>query len=382
MMRKITTRNVSVNVAKVVTILCLLSLPFFYEVHARQAVYLAMHVSYCVWYLLKQVILRETVFRERDSAPELVMVVAIVGVFYALPGWLAFRNPTPVTALEVAASVSLFFFGSVINSGADVQKITALRLRPGLITDGFWALSRNINYFGDLMRYGAFALLSGSAWSWLVVLIVLGNNVDRMRKKAQSLSRYPEYAAYRSSVPTLLPLGGMRRAKEAGMNINFEITVDAPVEEAFAYYLEENHLQDWICGGGMLEFTPLTQPPKRVGSRYRMVYRALGVTFRSITEVTALEPCRLSTKRQVSGDYKVWLYEMHFAPAGPSKTHMEMRAEAVLPWGPLGILAGWLGQPLIQRDRQAALERFKRQVEARAGQRPAQAAGEPEKIPA
>ena len=207
MTHKITTRNVSVNVAKVVTILCLLSLPLLYEVHARQAVYLAMHMSYCIWYLLKQVILQETVFRERDSAPELVMVVAIVGVGYALPGWLAFRNSTPVTALELAASVSLFFFGSVINSGADIQKITALRLRPGLITDGFWGLSRNINYFGDLMRYGAFALLSGSVWSWLVVLIVLGNNLDRMRKKAQSLSRYPEYAAYRSSVPPLLPLG-------------------------------------------------------------------------------------------------------------------------------------------------------------------------------
>jgi hypothetical protein len=46
MMNKITTRNVSVNAAKVVTILCLLGLPFLYEVHTRQAVYLAIHVSY------------------------------------------------------------------------------------------------------------------------------------------------------------------------------------------------------------------------------------------------------------------------------------------------------------------------------------------------
>jgi protein-S-isoprenylcysteine O-methyltransferase Ste14 len=376
MMHKITTRNVSVNMAKVVTILCLLSLPFLYDVHARQAVYLAIHMSYCVWYLLKQIILQETVFRERDSAPELVMVVAIVGVFYALPGWLAFRNPTPVTALELAASVSLFFFGSVINSGADIQKITALRLRPGLIRDGFWGLSRNINYFGDLMRYSAFALLSGSAWSWLVVLFVLGNNLDRMRKKTISLSRYPGYAAYQSSVPALLPLRRVRRAKEAGMNIKIEITVNAPVEDVFAYYLAEDRLQDWVCGGGMLEFTPLTQPPKRVGSRYRMVYRALGVTFRSITEVTALERCRLSIKDQVSGDYKVWHYEMHFAPVSPSQTRMQMRAHAVMPWGLLGAVAGWLGRPVIQRDRQAALERFKREVEARVHQ----TASEPERM--
>jgi hypothetical protein len=149
------------------------------------------------------------------------------------------------------------------------------------------------------------------------------------------------------------------------MNIKCEITVDAPLEEAFAYYLDEASLQEWIPGGGMLEFTPLTSPPKRVGSRYRMVYRALGVTFRSITEVTALESCHLSIKDQVSGDYKIWHYEMRFAPAGPDKTRMEMRAQAVLPWGLLGIVASWLGRPLIQRDRQAALERFKARVEAR-----------------
>ena len=149
------------------------------------------------------------------------------------------------------------------------------------------------------------------------------------------------------------------------MNIKCEITVDVPVEVVFAYYLDEACLQEWILGGGMLEFTPLTPPPKRVGSRYRMIYRALGVTFRSITEVTALDPYRLSTKDQVSGDYKIWHYEMRFAPAGAAKTHMQMRARAVLPWGPLGIVAGWLGQPLIQRDRQAALVRFKAGVEAR-----------------
>ncbi len=213
MMNKITSRNVSVNVAKIVTILCLSSLPFFYEVHERQAVYLAMHVSYCVWYLLKQNIMREMIFRERDSALDLIMVVAIVGVFYTLPGWLAFRNTTPVTPVELAASVTLFFFGSVINSSADVQKATALRLRPGLITDGFWGLSRNINYFGDLVRYSAFALLSGSAWSWLVVLVVLVIDLSRMPSKARSLSRYPEYAAYQSAVPAILPLGGMQRVR-------------------------------------------------------------------------------------------------------------------------------------------------------------------------
>ena len=131
MRTKITTRNTSVNVAKVVTILCLLALPLFYAVHTRQAAYLALQVSYCVWYLMKQAIMREPVFKERDSLLDAIQVVAIVGVFYALPGWLAFMNPEPVGDAILAASIALFFFGSVINSSADVQKTTALRLREG-----------------------------------------------------------------------------------------------------------------------------------------------------------------------------------------------------------------------------------------------------------
>ena len=197
MRTKITSRNTSVNVAKVVTILCLLALPLFYPIHTRQAAYLALQVSYCVWYLMKQAIMREPVFKERDSLLDAIQVVAIVGVFYALPGWLAFMNPEPVGDAILAASIALFFFGSVINTGADVQKTTTLRLRQGLITDGFWRLSRNINYFGDVLRYSAFALIAGSIWAWAVPITVLAIDLGRMRKKDASLARLPGYAAYR-----------------------------------------------------------------------------------------------------------------------------------------------------------------------------------------
>jgi protein-S-isoprenylcysteine O-methyltransferase Ste14 len=204
-MRPVTTRNVTVNTAKVVTIALLLVLPLFYAVQARQAVYLAMHVSYCVWYLVKQAIMGEPVFRERDTPVDFVVGVATVGVFYSLPGWLAFMNPEPVTNVVLAASIVLFYFGSLLNSGADIQKTTTLALRQGLITDRFWRLSRNINYFGDLLRYSAFALLSGSPWSWAVVLTVLAIDVGRMRGKQASLARHPDYPAYRDAVPALVP---------------------------------------------------------------------------------------------------------------------------------------------------------------------------------
>ena len=203
--RKVTTRNVSVNIAKVVTIVLLLALPLFYPVGIRQWAYLAMQVSYCTWYLLKQAIVREPVFRERDSPLEVAMVIGSVGVFYALPGWLVFMNPEPVSGLVLGASIVLFYFGSLLNSSADVQKTYTLRAQRGLITNGFWGLSRNINYFGDIVRYSAFALLSGSIWSWTVVATVLVIDLGRMRGKQASLARYPGFAAYRRAVPALVP---------------------------------------------------------------------------------------------------------------------------------------------------------------------------------
>ncbi len=42
-----------------------------------------------------------------------------------------------------------------------VQKHTQLKAKPGLITDGLFSLSRNINYFGELLIYGAFMALTG-----------------------------------------------------------------------------------------------------------------------------------------------------------------------------------------------------------------------------
>jgi Protein of unknown function (DUF1295) len=124
---------------------------------------------------------------------------------HCLAGWhLRTRSQSANSCSQPAWRCS--FFGSMINSGADIQKSAALRARPGLVTDGFWHLSRNINYFGDLLRYSAFALLSGSPWSWSVVLVVLGISLNRMRTKEASSSRYANYAAYRRGVPGLIPV--------------------------------------------------------------------------------------------------------------------------------------------------------------------------------
>jgi uncharacterized membrane protein len=149
------------------------------------------------------------------------------------------------------------------------------------------------------------------------------------------------------------------------------IDIDVPLDVVFSYYSDQSRLQEWIPGGGILEFTPLSAPPKKPGSRYRMAYRSLGVTFRLITELTALDTNRLSVMEQVSGDYKCFRYEMHFSPAGANGSQLEMRITARLPWGILGSIADWLSRPLVRGDIEKALQRFKAGVEALEYQPPA-----------
>ena len=148
------------------------------------------------------------------------------------------------------------------------------------------------------------------------------------------------------------------------MDLTAEILVDAPIEATFAYYADQARLQEWVPGGGILEFTPLTPPPKKPGSRYRMGYRSLGVTFSLIAELTVLERNRMSVMEQITGDYKAFRYEMHFTAATAKSTGLKMRISATLPWGVVGALADRISRPLVKADISRALERLKVGVEA------------------
>jgi protein-S-isoprenylcysteine O-methyltransferase Ste14 len=90
--------------------------------------------------------------------------------------------------------------------GADAQKYFVLRARRGLITDGFFARTRNPNYLGEMMIYASFAIVAGHWLPWLVLAWVwLGVFVPNMLRKDASMSRYPEWSDYKARSGLLLP---------------------------------------------------------------------------------------------------------------------------------------------------------------------------------
>lgn len=148
------------------------------------------------------------------------------------------------------------------------------------------------------------------------------------------------------------------------MDLVGEIVVNLPIEATFAYYADQGRLQEWVPGGGILEFYPLTPAPKKPGSRYRMAYRSLGITFKLVAELTVLDLNRKSVMEQITGDYTSFHYEMDFTSVNEKNTRLRMQISAILPWWILGAIADRISRPIATREFRKALQRFKIAAEA------------------
>ena len=200
----------AINIAKVITIAIVITLIAFVGItDQRQILYACMHISYCVWWLLEQRIYPERrtfLFQEMVGPFGLISAILIIGVFYSLPAFLAFFNSNPLTIAATATAVPLFYFGSLINTSADVQKMTAKTMGRGLVNDGIWSQIRHVNYSGDLMRYLSFAVIAGSTWAFLVPLAIAALYLQRMNEKEKSMSeKYADFGTYRQQTKRLVP---------------------------------------------------------------------------------------------------------------------------------------------------------------------------------
>ena len=206
---KITTLT-AINIAKATTIVLLISFALIFGIHDwRQVIYLCLHISYCLWWLIEQWFYPQrakVLFTEPVGVAGFISSLIVIGFLYSFPGYLAFINPNPISLITVAIAIPLFYFGSLINAVADVQKLTAKQYDEGLVTDNIWRFSRNINYFGDLLRYLSFSIVSGSPWGYLVPGLVFVIYLQRILKKEQTMSeKYPNYQDYQNNTPRLIP---------------------------------------------------------------------------------------------------------------------------------------------------------------------------------
>ncbi|MCS6993342.1 MAG: DUF1295 domain-containing protein [Anaerolineales bacterium] len=169
-------------------------------------VYLALHGTYGLLWVLKSRLFPDKQWEEDKGAAYALLIIAGLSAYWVsglLITWLDVKAP----AWLIGLCVSMNVFGVFFHFVSDMQKYVQLKYHPGhLITDGLFARTRNINYFGELLIYLSFALLS-MHWLPLVILagFVFGFWLGQMRKKDQSLARYAEFAAYKKKSKLFIP---------------------------------------------------------------------------------------------------------------------------------------------------------------------------------
>jgi protein-S-isoprenylcysteine O-methyltransferase Ste14 len=187
-----------------------LLMALFGNFSAAAWVYLALHGSYGLIWLLKDRAFPDPSWERRVTIGGAVMCWALVlGLYWVFPVLLIAPvlgpRPEPSSAL-LGACVLLHTLGVVIMMCADCQKHFALKAKRGLITDGMFARVRHPNYLGEMMLYGAYALLVGHWIPWAILGWVWGGVfLTNMVWKEASMARYPEWEAYRARTGWLLP---------------------------------------------------------------------------------------------------------------------------------------------------------------------------------
>jgi steroid 5-alpha reductase family enzyme len=204
-----------INLHKILVTPSVLAMMWWFGNWSTEAfLYLALHGTYALLWLIKYVVYRDRSFDERLPVGIGIAFVFLPLEAYLLAPYLLISRHVKHPPYVLAAAVSIYIVGIFLHYVSDAQKHYVLRHRRGLITDGLFAWTRNPNYLGELLIYLSYAALSAH---WLPFVVLGGWMTSffvRMRKKDRSLSRYGEFAEYRSRSGLLVPIPRRWRSEE------------------------------------------------------------------------------------------------------------------------------------------------------------------------
>ncbi len=195
-----------INLHKALTFILVIALMILYQNFTIGAwVYLALHGTYGILWLLKDRIYPDKKWEQEISIFTGIFTFMITSLYWVAPFILISSGSQPSPPL-IAAAISINILGIFLHYSSDAQKYYTLKYKSGLITEGFFARCRNTNYLGEILIYLGFALL---VQHWLP-FVILGLFtaiifVPNMFKKDKSLSRYPNFEEYKANSGLLLP---------------------------------------------------------------------------------------------------------------------------------------------------------------------------------
>ena len=198
--------NQIINLHKGLTVFVVAGLMMFYKNYSIAAwVYLSLHGTYGILWLLKEKIFPDPYFKEKIN-----LVTSITGFIFLGSYWIApfilISSQKSVSYPIIAASISINIIGVFLHFASDAQKYFTLKIKKELIKDGFFKNIRNTNYLGEILIYLSFAILSMSYIPFAILaLFFFGVFLPRMQKKDKSLTKYASFKEYKRISGLLIP---------------------------------------------------------------------------------------------------------------------------------------------------------------------------------
>jgi protein-S-isoprenylcysteine O-methyltransferase Ste14 len=209
--RRIFKTSWAINSHKILTPFVIFALMLAYQNYSSPAwLYLSLHGSYCICWLIKHVAFRDPRFEVKVTVGGAVCTFLFLALYWLAPflliSGLLYDAPRVLPNWLSVICIALVVIGTTLMMSSDCQKRFTLRYRPGLITEGLFRKIRHPNYLGEMMVYAGFALIVGTVWPWFVlafwwICVFLVN----MYVIEASLSRYPGWLAYKDRSGMLFP---------------------------------------------------------------------------------------------------------------------------------------------------------------------------------
>ena len=198
--------NQIINLHKGLTAFVIAGLMIFYSNFTTGPfVYLALHGTYGILWLLKEKIFPDPYFKEKIN-----LITSITGFIFLSSYWVApfilISSQKFIPNYTIAISISINIIGVFLHFASDAQKYFTLKLKKDLIKEGFFKNIRNTNYLGEILIYLSFAILSMSVIPFVILsaffFIVF---LPRMIKKDKSLTKYDSFDEYKKKTGLIFP---------------------------------------------------------------------------------------------------------------------------------------------------------------------------------
>lgn len=200
-----------INLHKFLIVLVVALLMIWFNNYSTAAwVYMALHGTYGFCWLLKHVAFNDPKWEIKVTFGGAVVTYLLLAIYWVAPYLLISdvlgpNRPAPPNWL-IAFCIALFTLGLATMVASDCQKHYTLKYRRGLITEGMFKYVRHPNYLGEMMLYASYALLVQHWIPWIILaywwtMVFLVN----MLMIESSISRYPEWEAYKARTGMLLP---------------------------------------------------------------------------------------------------------------------------------------------------------------------------------